>query len=72
MHPEAVPLAGAYAAQVAVPDEAVDLGQGDAFLGTARVKEAQLDALGDLGEKREVGPDAVVGGTQRITGARPC
>ena len=38
---------------------------------TVGVEQAQLDALGDLAEQREVGAGAVVGGTERIGLAAP-
>jgi hypothetical protein len=46
-----------------VPDVAVHLGHVQALLAAAAVEEAQLNALGHLGEEREVGADAVVSGT---------
>ncbi len=54
-----------------MPDEAVDLGQGDPPFGAVGVEQAQFDPVGDLGEDREVGAEAVVGGTQRIGLTRP-
>ena len=66
VHAVAVALAGLDAGQVAVPDEAVDLGQLDAGLGALVVDEAQLDPLGDLGEEGEVDAGAVVRGAERV------
>ncbi len=42
------------------------LGEGDAVLPPALVEEADLHPVGDLGEDREVRPDAVVGGAEWI------
>jgi hypothetical protein len=62
--PVAVALARLHGGQVAVPDEAVDLAQGDPGLGLVVGEQAQLHALGDLGEDREVRPGAVVARAQ--------
>ena len=51
---------------VAVPAERRHLRQIDARLLAVVVEQAQLDALGDLREDREVGADAVERRTQRI------
>ncbi len=73
--PVAVALARADIGQVRVPAVAVDLRQLDpllaAALGVVAVQQAQLDALGDAAEEREVGPGAVVGGAQRVGPADP-
>ena len=69
--PEAVPLARPDVRQVAVPDEAGDLGQGDAGLAAELVEQAQLDPLGDLREQAEVGTHPVPGGAERVRAARP-
>ncbi len=67
VHPIAVALAGLHTGQVAVPDEAVDLGHLDApSLAAGVVQEAQLDLVGDLGEDGEVRAHAVVGGPQGV------
>ncbi len=71
VHPEAVALARADVRQVAVPDEGVALGQGDPGLGAVLVEQAQLDLGRDLGEQREVGAGAVVGGAERVRRAGP-
>ena len=75
MDPVAVALARADIRQVRVPAVAVDLRQLDPLLAAARgvvaVQQAQLDALGDAAEEREVGPGAVVGGAQRVGPADP-
>ena len=57
---EAVALARADVGEVAVPAEGRRLGQVDARLGAVLVEQAQLDALGDLAEQREVGAAPVV------------
>ncbi|GAA4954310.1 hypothetical protein GCM10023334_070180 [Nonomuraea thailandensis] len=54
-----------------MPDEPVDLGQVDAFLGTVIVEKAQLDPLGDLGEHRKAGANAIPGAAEWIGLARP-
>jgi hypothetical protein len=63
---DAVPvaLAGADVGQVAVVDERVALGQLDPGLGAVLVEQAQLHPVRRLGEQREVGAGAVVGGAQ--------
>ena len=72
---EAVALARLEAGDVAVPHEAVDLGQRDALLGEGAVvrlvDEAEFDGLRDLGEDREIDAAAVVGGTQGVCRAGP-
>ena len=67
----AVPLAGLHARQVAVPDEAVDLGEVDPVLGAVLVEQAQRHRRRDLGEECEVGAGAVVAGAERVGVARP-
>jgi hypothetical protein len=68
----AVTLPVADPRQEAVPHVAVDLGHVQPlFRGAALVEQAQLDSLGYLGKQREVRPDAVVGGAERIRPARP-
>ena len=49
-----------------MPAEGVDLLERDPLLAAVVVEEAELDPLGDLGEEREVGPGAVVGGAERV------
>ena len=72
VHAVAVALAGLDGRQVAVPDEAVDLGQLDARLGAGRsVEQAELDALCVLAEDREVGAAAVERRPQRVGAAGP-
>jgi hypothetical protein len=71
VHAEAVALARPYVGQVAVPAVGVDLGQRDALLLAVRVEEAELHALRQLREQREVGPRPVVGGPERVRVARP-
>src|SRR5690606_22069440 len=71
VHAVAVARAGALAGQVDVPDVRVDLLDVDAGLGAVVVEEAELDALGDLGEEGEVGPRAVVRGAERVGVAWP-
>src|SRR5215213_11312543 len=71
MHAVPVPLPGLDAGDEGVPHEAVDLGELDALLGTVVLDEAQLDALGDLGEEREVDPSAVVRRTEGVGLAGP-
>jgi len=72
---EAVALSGLHAGEIAVPDEAVDLGHGDALLGEGAVgglvDETELDGLGDLGEDGEVDAASVVGRPQGVCRARP-
>jgi hypothetical protein len=67
----AVLLAGHHAGHVAVVDEPVHLGEPDPGLGAVVVEQAELDLLGDLGEQREVGPRAVVRGSEGIGAAWP-
>src|SRR5215218_9685155 len=71
MHAVPVPLPGLDAGDEGVPHEAVDLGEVDALLGSVVLDEAQLDALGDLGEEREVDPGAVVRRTEGVGLAGP-
>ena len=76
-----VALARPDVGQVGVPAVRVDLGELDAFLvdrhhrttGVALgiAEEAQLDAVGDGGEQREVRPRPVVGGAEGIGLAGP-
>ena len=66
VHPVAVALAGPHRGQVAVPDEAVDLGQLDAALGAVVVDEAELDPVGDLREQGEVRARPVVRGAEGV------
>lgn len=54
-----------------MPDVRVDLLDVDAGLVPVVVEEAELDALGDLGEEREVGPRAVVRGAEGVGVAWP-
>ena len=70
--PVPVRLPRAHVGEIGVPDVAVDLGQLDAHLvaiGTVerpgRAEQAQLDAVGDAREQREVRPGAVVARAQR-------
>ena len=67
----AVALPGADRRQVPVPDEAVDLGQLDARLGTRLIEQAQLNPLGDLGEQGEVRPPSVPRRAKRVRGPWP-
>ncbi len=69
--PIPVSLAGADARQEAVVDEGVGFLQLDPGLGVVLVEQAQLDLLGNLGEDREIGAGAIVGGTERIGAAWP-
>ena len=72
VHAVSVALPGADAGQEAVPHVAVGLGHVQPLLAAAGVVEqAELDALGDLGEQGEVGADAVVGGAKRERLSRP-
>src|SRR5690606_9440480 len=65
VHPVAVALPGADAGEVAVPHEAVGLGQRDGAVPPLVVDQDQVDALGDLAEQGEVGALPVRGRTQR-------
>ena len=49
-----------------MPDEAVDLGQGDAVLGTVGVEQAQLHPLGNFAKHGEVGARTVIGRAQGV------
>ncbi len=50
-----------------MPDVPVRLGHVEPALAAGvLIEQAQLDALGDLGEQAEVGSDAVLGRAQRI------
>src|SRR5882757_10834823 len=69
--PKTVALPWRDGGQVAVPHVAVDLVEGDAFLGAVLGDQAQLDLLGHLGEQREVGARTVVRGAERIRGTGP-
>ena len=71
VHAVAVALARLDARQVRVPHERVLLGHRDARLGVVVVEQAQLDALGDLREQREVGAGAVVRRAERIRASGP-
>ena len=71
VHAVAVALAGLHVRQVAVPDVGVDLADLDPLLVALGVEQAQLDALGDLAEQREVGAAAVEVRTQGVGGAGP-
>ncbi len=71
VHAKPVPLTWGDGRQVAMPDVAVDLVEVDPRLGPVLGDQAQLNLLGDLGEQREVGARAVIGGAERIGGARP-
>lgn len=65
--PVAVALARFDPGEKAVPHVAVDLGEVEATLLSARVVEqAQLDPLRNLREQREIGPHALVGCPQRV------
>src|SRR5690606_17891803 len=59
VYPEPVPLSGADARQVRVPDMPVDLVQPDPGLAAVLVDQAQFDRVGDLGEQREIGSGPV-------------
>ena len=67
----AVALPGTDAGQVHVPVERRALADLDPLLDVLVVEQAQLDALGVLGEQREVGALPVPGRTQRERPARP-
>ena len=67
----AVALPRLHAGEEPVPDEAVDLREGDAGLLAALTDEAQLDALRHLGEDREVHARPVVGRAERVRLAGP-
>jgi hypothetical protein len=71
VHPVPVALPRPGAGQVAVPDIPVHLAQVHPGLGAVVVEQAELDPLRRLGEKREVSPEPVVGGPQRIAGSWP-
>ena len=77
VHPVAVPLPGRDTGQVAVPDEAVDLGQLDpglaerAAIVVGLVEQAELYAFSDLGEKGEVRAPSVPCRTKRVWRSRP-
>jgi hypothetical protein len=68
---EAVALARPDPGQVRVPDERVALGDLHPRLLAVGVEQAQLDAVGDLGEKREVGAGTVVRRAQRVRTSGP-
>ena len=57
--------------QVGMPHEAGRFGHLDPHLGAIGVEQAQLDALGHLGEQGEVGAPSVVGGAERVGDAGP-
>ena len=67
----AVALARMHAGQVAVPVVVRDPGELDPLLLALRGEEAELDALGVLGEDREVRPLAVPGRAERVGLPRP-
>ncbi len=71
VHAVGIALAWPDAGQVAVPDVASVLGKLDPLLVAALVEEAKVDAGGDLGEEREVGAGAVIGGAEWIGAAGP-
>jgi hypothetical protein len=72
VHAVPVALPGADSRQEAVPDVAVGLGDVQPLLVPAGVVvEAELDALGHLGEEREVSADAVITGTKGVRLSRP-
>ena len=77
VHPVAVPLPGRDTGQVAVPHEAVDLGQLDPGLAeraatvVGLVEQAELYAFSDLGEKGEVRAPSVPCCTKRVWRSRP-
>jgi len=78
VHAVAVLLPRRDAGQVDVPDETIDLGYLDPFLGQralviilGRGEQAQLDAVGDLREQRKVRPPPVPGRAKRIRRSRP-
>ena len=67
VHAVAVALPGADQGNKAVPDVPVRFGHVEPVLAAGvLIEQAQLDALGDLGEQAEVGSDAVVSRAQRI------
>src|SRR5438477_12257944 len=61
-----VSLSRIYIWQVAMPDEAGHLRQIGATLISVFIKQAQLDPLRDLGEKRKIRPGTVVRRAQRV------
>ncbi len=71
MDPIPVALPAADARQVGVPDVSRRFGHLDPRLDAVVVEQAQLHALGDLGEQREVGSPARVGGSERVGEAGP-
>ncbi len=71
VHPEAVALTRAEVAQVAMPDEGVDLGQLEPSLAPGRIEQAELHPVSHLGEQSEVRADAVVRRAQRVRRAGP-
>jgi hypothetical protein len=71
MYAEPISLARREAGDVAMPDEARRLRERDARLRAALVEQAQVDALSDLAEEREVDAGPVVRCAERIWLARP-
>ncbi len=71
VRPEAVPLPRHDARQIGVAHERVALAQLHRRLRAVVVQQTQLDALGGLGEDREIGPGAVVRGAERVRLSRP-
>ena len=71
VHAIAVALPGLGAREIGVPDERVLLGHRDARLRAVTVEQAELDALRDLREEREIRPRAVVARAERIRDAGP-
>src|SRR5690606_40845834 len=69
--PVAVALPGPDVGEVGVPAERVDLLQLDAHLGVVVAEEAELDALGHLGEQGEVGAGPVVARPEGVGADRP-
>lgn len=54
--PVAVVLPGVNTWHIAVPDVAVDLGEGDPRFIPGRIEQAEIDPLGDLREEGEIVP----------------
>ena len=71
VHPESVALARGDVRQIRVPDVAVHLVERDSRLAAVLRDQAQLHLVGHFGEQRKVGASTVIGGAERIGGARP-
>ena len=72
VHPVAVLLARADTQQVAVPDEAIHLGELNPRLAAIpAVEQAQLYSVGHLGEQGEISIRSVPGSAERKSRSRP-